>query len=1489
MYNDPILDNPDIQKLLENADGAIARNLVSRWKAANYVPEDAEVYGQQGIGGGYSTSGEQRGTGFFNSMKAGYMIHGIVGTAQRKAKAFLGANDMIYDYQRVLPPTGKYINVDQWFKTNQGSLSDGMKAAYVRGDLDDLETEDQLYEALAYIGADDAYRADLNNSRGVSGFVGTTVGALGDPASLALTGGIGKLGAAGFGAVRQARNVALASKLAKASGQVATVSTEAGLLSRVAENVAVGLASTAAQESTLLALDEDRTFNESLENAEVGVLFDTLMATGFGILARRGLRSTSFVEFKSPDDGLRLSDIDNEVGNAIDRQNAPVVKGVDGQQLDLPRGVEEGLFGDVPVAKPKTKPRVNLKDIPPSTAKVEADATPILFSAQQRQMSFEEHLEIELKKFAQQQPPPDFTQGVKDMGDWVEDAMAEIEARKAARGSEASTPPPPQAAPTNAPGAAVGQGNVGQGQGATVPTGVSVATAPGGAATATPVGGVSPNRGYSKYQIHKPDSAVTRKVLGFLDKYGQNFVPWFAPMSKLEGTKSDVFAFLMHKIYRTRLPAIGVLDGSIRPELPFETRQANIVRKEENIKNTMTMFFKRSMKETDGPNRPQFVEDLIPEENWQPATQKRAAGYFDFVDAIRSSAGFESTLGKVNSAEQLFDVGLKKLREFRGDALVNQRIKDLGYAGKDADLKNHMVALFDAIVPHTEQMSQRLSRYPTNKMGSMYEDSLSVKLLHNDNSRMSANDFGRFWHSITSVGRFTDEPGSPRNVDYIFRLVENRADLEAGELDSILRFYSADMVKSTKVGLSESDIQYLLLNPNATDNRAYSLVARMRDHYMNHYGGYVPPGNGHEFAAKFRLANGSYGVQFDARQSIDLHSRAVEQVELGITLKDAIKEASEWDASLRDTVSNAKLLEEYDSLNANIAYGVNQGGIDMDFSNPSTYGFINGIKEWNNKALDVFRSKIMEDELPSLRLDPAKYAQFKAEFDSGSMKWLDKEKNLIDSGFKHIKQRTGLELELPETAAEQTAYNIITPVTRNLLLTNRLFNNSLDVASQAYAAATSVFKGDIGAMARGALLDFDAAQKRGISANLFIRNVEYLNQNANSLAIRYYNDSTHIGNVGTGSSLPDGTPDISRAERFAAMQSGPVAQIIDHASLGRFTQEFSRGMAAASTMFQLFDKEGLVLRFDRALDDMAGGMSQANAFKKQGLNNYWGLWARQYLNDTDIREAAALLKANQTTNLEIPLRWGLSKRYGTSSIRVIDLPEGATVAQRTAIENLAVFANDLITKEKMAHPGWLDDITGSNNTLKRIVTFWMRPAAAAFNRLFVAGSLKGDKTLAGIFVAMTATAVVTDVVKAEVTGRGAEKWEQINEGWIGYVAGRGAWTSVFGVQGEKMLNWSGVVPGAVRSGNGTGVVPWDVFTQTAGTGRNLASVPFGGKLTDGDINRIWRMGNLVGIPSNTLGARLLGETGRNLGIYGEDNDAVDIQASFKDALKGMTQ
>src|SRR5204862_6908022 len=123
-----------------------------------------------------------------------------------------------------------------------------------------------------------------------------------------------------------------------------------------------------------------------------------------------------------------------------------------------------------------------------------------------------------------------------------------------------------------------------------------------------------------------------------------------------------------------------------------------------------------------------------------------------------------------------------------------------------------------------------------------------------------------------------------------------------------------------------------------------------------------------------------------------------------------------------------------------------------------------------------------------------------------------------------------------------------------------------------------------------------------------------------------------------------------------------------------------------------------------------------------------------YLAPGEIREAAALIRDDVTKTVSTPRRFYLDKVLGEQQMKVVDLPENATAEQRQALESVGMFINHMMTREKMALPGWMDAVAGGQGFSQLLFSFWMRPGVAVFNRMFYANQLKGGATAAGMIM-----------------------------------------------------------------------------------------------------------------------------------------------------------
>ncbi|HYF15765.1 MAG TPA: hypothetical protein VD971_11915 [Phycisphaerales bacterium] len=97
---------------------------------------------------------------------------------------FAGAMPLEAPTSRFGKAVSKPFDVDEFVQQNEDVLSPAVRAAYINGDFDDIDSLDDFINYAAYFAAEDAYRNDLRNARGFSGFLATTAGGLLAPESL---------------------------------------------------------------------------------------------------------------------------------------------------------------------------------------------------------------------------------------------------------------------------------------------------------------------------------------------------------------------------------------------------------------------------------------------------------------------------------------------------------------------------------------------------------------------------------------------------------------------------------------------------------------------------------------------------------------------------------------------------------------------------------------------------------------------------------------------------------------------------------------------------------------------------------------------------------------------------------------------------------------------------------------------------------------------------------------------------------------------------------------------------------------------------------------------------------------------------------------------------------------------------------------------------------------------------------------------------------
>lgn len=1390
------------------------------------------------------------------------------------------------------------FSADKWFAAPEnrqylqglpGSQGQNIVQNWIRGDYNDLTNVSQFFASVGYDLTEHEYRDIQANADGVTSLVGGLWGAGADP--LGMLGGaalvnLGGKAVVAFDLASQAATAAKLSALGVRISKTDSVATAAG------KAMLAGTAYSTVTEAGLQALEKDRTWEHSAENMAGNVVFNSVLAGGLGMLAGRNLvKGTTHFQVEAREPVASLADLDAHVGRVMKEKidatlgNLQVAEPAKTTPL-LTDGGPPGPNTDVPISGRDLLANYGRKLNSPETAQAKAAAV-----APDNGVDLIGAMASKVQEVVKGDVAPDeFTKLIDEIlsaRKEIADAKAKAQLGSKAKAPAAESPDPLAADPTAGDGAAFTSEKKGSDGG----DGTG-----GGGAVDVPDGAGGRTMGYEDYF---PDIGVDKarmnSILELTDKYLNNRILGHnVTVNAAQFTTNPQLAMFYQKMFRSIFPSKAATQGLVQGAAPFEAVSGMMRKKGLSVQHDLSDSFRQFIRTTDpGLYTRVITDERIGRELWSalPGAKdllSKEKAWYEFLDVLRvaRATALEQTgdfhLFYKDMTPENIDAFRKALVGspfnpdappmelalfFKNEAVKNifggEYLKDLGerlgYQALDAapaiarkKLEETLMGVLDKDLGKVGNIRERLR--PTTekiardpKLETMRKDySLSQTSIGLPDD-MSVSEFLAFWNAHKGVGT-------------------GPADTQ----QTMLRYF-LDHFKS----ISKDD----LLNPTQ------ATVNRLRNTFYNDMGGFVGKNNLLDVLA-IKRADGSPLVKLDARRTIGLHVRAMEQLELAYTLRDYLAEATQWDGRLLEKMrvnatseSPVTMLDTFQELKLNKAL---RGDIDPKTGHPfePDSGFFRELKDWNDKALSTIEGNIKDTavEYTSDRhgnpLD-----------DQTSLPIREREKVLTAKVFQSLRSRLDMATQL-STPESQLIKRNISAFTRNLFLTGQGRTNLQDLGQAIAAVAASPFKGDWHAAWQGFAADLRGAKLQGKDLGPLIDNIEFTAAELREVLL----NRTSQGEFDPV--LDEKLDSFTKGQKLAAFQDRTAGSVIQTLSMGQAVMETSKSVALFSSLHQVTSKDGLIIKMANALGDIDEGMSVANAFAKHAVPEYYGQQALKYLNAEDIKTVAELIRNDVHREISTPRRFFLDSFIGEKKIKVLDLPEGATSQQRSAMEAVGMLVNDLATREKLSMPGWGDDLLGPNSTSKAILTFWMRPNIAIFNRAFLAQGNKALGARFAVYGSMMTLAGLIDIAKAYSNGEEAmnAKLAELDTDFLGWSAKRAGWAGATGWAGEKGIN---VALGLINPKPGENAS--DVLL------RQLTPAPFGalgtaaqagsgvlkaaaGKATQQDADAIWKVMSASGLANDTLAFRLMGRFGRQIGVYGEDSNSVDIQKFWYDQL-----
>lgn len=1517
---DPVLGNDNFKALLAQIDQEAAQAYIRRYisMTSGYAPPQeptpsAGVPFMGEVGDAYQPP---EASSFGDAFTAAYVSNAIL-----PIKTFMARHD-IFEYQRPLGTNDRDMpglqfkrnvepfNLDKFMKDHEGALSPSIRAAYIEGTFDHITDLEDMLNYAAYFMAEDKYKEDISNAKGVIGTVANLAGSFLAPESLLLAGGTAAVSTRVMSSMRAAAGARTAAQITAQTGvkgvQVLKTSSKAGA---VAENILAGQLMNVPLEMLYRANDPTRTADETLINFASSAIFDGAFG---GVLATFSNqpwlgKTLAFTKAEPKVDvgvvGEAKSRMKSEVDAIISQGPPPEVR----SEIDIVRQYTEEMNAEVAriaAARAEAQKALELqRSVDDMVHAVRDDLTEEeilemlnsdlgLQQAVTEAGSTEKLQDIYKRYKAEIAQSRTATGDTNSMDERISQAERELELYRSAHemqeasGVEHTEQSRAEQKATEEEMQKTIDDLKAQRQG------VEASKGDGG-------GGV-PNEGQAPKGDDATPSAnsyedyrffnVNGRILQAIENLGMNLLPFWRPASSLELTHSGPLSMLMHKIFISRVPVVGSLTGTIPTGLPFESVAVMIQAKQHDIDTIMAHAFHQ----VDRAGR-KTASRFMPQETWGPEAQVKLSVWNDFLDRVRAAYHAENSrhvVQLIDDADQVSpsiesSVSGKDIVEkgiaYMGQAEVDLVLQRLGMAGQQDKLVEIAAELFDTVFSKIDNLRAGITK-PTVATAMSYshdflQQHFSVRLLGDTDNPISLREFVTFWKTITER-------------------TDDLADIHAAAAD-VMSFF-----KSKHLNISEAQMAHAIANiDNTTDHATNNLVFMLRDHYMNHFGGFIRS-FAHAPAMELRKADGSRLVWTDFSRSTQMMTRTAHMLELANTLYKYLDEAGQWDAALREAADSNHASEDvYMESGVNVSRKVGakvknryhelravKGLLDANYNAALDaegltevmftidFGFFAELRDWNNEVLNL----LQRHALQTIAGDPKVRG-----LDGDKGKAIQKEREMIVNAINHMRYRTGLGSPSQSSFADEAVWSDnLQGIVRNIALVGRGANHIMDIVGTAYATAMSPFKGDFIAMLKGMAMDLSDAQRRNNNdMGAMLESMEFVLENNQNLIIRRYAETEYTQIVdsmhGRNNDVPIAT--ASKGQKSAAMLSGPFGRSISFWSLGNFGQELSRSMAISASMAQVISKEGILAKMVRAFDDVQTGKhpNWQLAMRANGLDNWWGHWATQMLSEQDVRLVHAMMQADQFKMIKTSKRFWLDKVLGEYQYKVVDGGPDMSIEQRTALENIGNYVNFLSTKEKVAMPGWMDDVLGTNRPIMKLIYMWMRPPAAIFNRLFVGNREKGKMFTVGLGFALTGSAIALDWIKRYSAGQEHDLYQNIKDHPIEYMAQRMGWVGFFGINGEKLINTYAHMGG--RKTGGSAFLPpvIGILDNLITTSKAIASPA---EWSKGEADAVWRVSASMGIPANTLGAKMLGKLGRSVGIYNEDIDASPVRKYYYDIL-----
>ena len=957
------------------------------------------------------------------------------------------------------------------------------------------------------------------------------------------------------------------------------------------------------------------------------------------------------------------------------------------------------------------------------------------------------------------------------------------------------------------------------------------------------------------------------------------------------------------KFFRPLFAGKAYLEGKTKGEMPFEAVVSMMRAKTKGVMYDFDQDFRKWARQSGKAGWFQTTKNA-PKELWSPELHAMEARWYEAMDLLRAARESYIVSNVDAAATGNLDWTEKAVAAMQAQhPQAFNRLKALliSLGSKEPEVfKETIKALHTSLVknyPRIERIRGGVSTFASNRgnywMRPGMEDiargqtsamRTSVRL----DPEITVNDFLKLWQVLKTT---TDADGA---IKFDGRQITAE--------DMLKEFHEM------KAGIGFEEIA----NPTP------STAMQLRNIFYKRFGGYVPSNKLMDVVALQMDAHQAPLATVDLRSSISKSYEAFEQIELAHTLKNYLAEATKEtginDQGLRNRITIGSTSPEaeidglvltkqrtlIDSFHQLEAIRASRSGSEVFVPD---WGYMVELRNWNEKALNAIEANMTD-----------KVMGYDVQWDKPDVKLSQKvreqNKEVIGSFFDYVRSRTGFEGERGNKFASDT-FGVVAAGTRTLFLTAQIFNQLQDFGQSVATLWSYPLKKDLSELAKQSVTNLRTFRENGGDLGALAESIEFVHDNLRNLIINQTSrslgddasnlfsggDPAFATKVVNGQELRTSVPEYGLLQKTSGWLRNRSGRAMEVLGGGQGMLDINRNLSLFSTYANVMHSEqGLLSKLDRAYKLTDSGVSLADAMAREGIPPHWANWSMRYLSRQDV---ATVLTKSSAKSMDVKIGTDffgikLDKLTGDTTWKVVDYDKKISAPEMKSFENVAMFINEMASRERQSLPNWGDDLLGANGFWSSVMTFWLKPSMAVFNHAFRGQAYKGMGAKIGIITSMSAIAMATDIAKAELNYdmnaqeyRGNKKLEEISTRFPYWFADRLGWVGIFGGPGERVVRALAMTTEepTVQSNRSfdSFFVPAPASAVTTGFKAVRGGLSVGGTSKQ-DADAIWRMASAVGFANDAAAFKLLGKGLRATGLYGEENNAPDFKRFIYDRL-----